>query len=63
MLQKCETPRGGGVSRNSCGGQFRDPLTHLDTQAQFLVAAHYVRPALAGTLAVLAFGGARYDRH
>ena len=46
------------VSRNSCGGWFRDPPTHLVMQAQFLVAMHNVRPELAAMVAALAFGGA-----
>ena len=57
MPQKCETPHNGGASRNSCGGWFRDPLTPLAVQAQFLVAAHHVRPELATMIAAIAFGG------
>ena len=43
MPQKCETPRNGGVSRNSCGGWFRDSLTvpHSPSQAiPDLIALH-----------------------
>ena len=57
MPPKSEAPHDGGASRNSCGGTFRDPLSLLDTQAQFLVVAYHVRPALAGTVATPAFGG------
>lgn len=52
-----ETPRNGGASRNSCGGWFRDCLSPLALQSQFLIAAHHVRPELAATVAALAFGG------
>ena len=45
------------ASRNSCGGWFRDPLTPLALQSQFLIAAHHVRPEVAAMLAALAFGG------
>ena len=55
MTQKCETPHVGGVSRNSCGGSFRDPCTPLNLQVQFLVAAHHVRPEVAAIIAALAF--------
>ena len=57
MPQKCETPRDGGVSRNSCGGCFRDFLTPRNLQAQFLIAAYNVRPEVAAMIAALAFGG------
>lgn len=58
MPQKSETRAGKArASRNSCGGWFRDPLTPLDVQAQFLVAAHHVRPELAAMIAAIAFGG------
>lgn len=57
MSQKCETPRDGGVSRNSCGGSFRDNLSPIALQSQFLIAAHHVRPELAAMVAALAFGG------
>ena len=59
MPQKSETRAGEARgSRKSCGGWFRDPLTPLDVQAQFLVAAYHVRPELAAMVAALAFGGA-----
>lgn len=57
MPHKSETPRNGGASRNSCGGCFRDSLSPLTIQAQFLIAAHHVRPELAAMVAALAFGG------
>jgi hypothetical protein len=57
MAQKSETRAGARASRNSCGGWFRDPLTLLEGQAQFLIATHHVRPELAVTLAALTFGG------
>ena len=60
MLQKSETPHAGGVSRNSCGGSFRDNLSPIAVQAQFLIAAHHVRPELATMVAALAFGGGAY---
>jgi len=42
MPKKCETPRGGGASRNSCGGYFRDPLSHppLLLQLPPIIARH-----------------------
>ncbi len=57
MPQKSETRAGARASRNSCGGFFRDPLTPIHMQAQFLVAMHHVRPELAAMVAALAFGG------
>jgi len=57
MPQKCETPHGGGATRNGCGGSFRVPPTSLSHQAQFLIVAHHVRPELAAIIAALAFGG------
>jgi hypothetical protein len=57
MPPKCETPREGGVSRNSCGGSFRDNLTPHVLQAQFLMLAQNVRPELAVMLAAVVFGG------
>lgn len=57
MPQKCETPRFGGASRNSCGGGLRAPSTPLTMQAQFLIAAHLVRPELTAIIAALAFQG------
>lgn len=57
MTQKSETPHGGGASRNSCGGWFRDTSNPPALQAQFLIAAHHVRPELAAMIAAFAFGG------
>lgn len=60
MARKCETPHVGGASRNSCGGSFRDSFSPVPLQAQFLIAAHHVRPELAAMVAALAFGGDAY---
>ncbi len=58
MPLKSETRAGEArASRNSCRGWFRDSLTPLEVQAQFLVAMHNVRPELAVMVAALAFGG------
>lgn len=58
MPQICETPLvGSGASRNSCAGSFRDCLSPISIQAQFLIAAHHVRPEMAAVIAALAFGG------
>lgn len=57
MSPKSKTPAATGASRNSCGGWFRDSLSPLPMQAQFLIAAHHVRPELAAMVAALAFGG------
>lgn len=58
MRQKCETPAGeAGASRNLLPGRFRASLNPLAIQAQFLIAAHHVRPELAAMVAALAFGG------
>jgi hypothetical protein len=56
MSQKSETPRAGGVSRNSFGGQFRANPSPLDVQTQLLISRHSVRPTIATTVATLAFG-------
>ena len=60
MAYKSETPHNGGASRNSCGGRFRDPLTPLALQSQFLIAGYNIRPALAAILAMHAFGGGQH---
>jgi hypothetical protein len=60
MPQKSETPRGGGASRNSFPGCFREPFSPFAVQAQFLITAHHVRPELAAMVAALAFGGGAY---
>ena len=59
MPHKSETRHDGRASRNSCGGCFRDPLSPLSLQSQFLIAAHHVRPELAGIVATLVFNGER----
>lgn len=56
MPQKGKTPRNGGASWNSCGRRFQDSLTFLDLQAQFMIAAHHVRPELAAMIAAFTFG-------
>ena len=60
MPHKSETRAEARASRNSCGGWFRGPLTSLEVQAQFLIAAHKVRPEMAEMIASLAFGGGDY---
>lgn len=60
MPLKSETPHNGGASRNSCGGSFRDPLSPITFQVQFLIASRQLRPALAATVAALAFGGGNF---
>jgi len=58
MRQKCETPAGkAGASRNLLAGRFRYSLNSVAIQAQFLIAAHHVRPELAAMVAALALGG------
>ena len=57
MDQKCEAPRDGGASRNSCGGPFRDFPNPLALQTQFLITMHHVRPEVAAMLAAAIFGG------
>lgn len=58
MGGKCKTPAGkAGASRESLGGQSHSFSIALSAQAQFLIAAHHVRPELASMIAALAFGG------
>lgn len=57
MPEKSNAPRNGGASRKSCGGLFRDPFTADGLQAQFLIAAHHIRPEMATMMAALVFGG------
>ena len=57
MSMKSEAPRNGGASRNSLVGLFRDSSTVADAQAQFLIAAHHIRPELAVMMAAHIFGG------
>ena len=57
MHRKSEARAGARASRDSYGGWFRGPLTPLEAQVQFLIAAHQVRPEMAAMIAALAFGG------
>ena len=57
MPQKCKTPAGTGASRDSFAGLSHHLSTPLAIQAQFLIAAHHVRPEMAAMIAALAFGG------
>ncbi|KPF90210.1 hypothetical protein IP81_15825 [Novosphingobium sp. AAP83] len=61
MVQKSEARAKARATRNSCGGSFRDSTTALTIQAQFLIAAHHVRPELAVMVAALAFGGGTHE--
>ena len=60
MLQKCKTPAITGASRDSFAGLSLHLSSPLANQAQFLIAAHRVRPELAAMVAALAFGGGGY---
>ena len=57
--QESETPlaRTSGASRESCGGHSRDFSSLAGCQAQFLIAAHSVRPEIAAMLAAVVFDG------
>ena len=57
MPQKSKTPAATGASRDSFGGLSRNPSNPVAMQAQFLIAAHHVRPEMAAIVASLAFGG------
>ena len=57
MPQKSKTPAGTGASRDSFAGLSRSLSNPSTIQAQFLIAAHHVRPELAAMVASLAFGG------
>lgn len=57
MPQICKTPAGTGASRDSFAGLSLPLSTPLAVQAQFLIAAHHVRPELAVIVAAIAFGG------
>jgi len=58
MPHKCKTPPvEGGASRDQLGGWSQSLPTSSGYQAQFLIAAHYVRPEVAAMVAALAFGG------
>lgn len=57
MPQTCKTPADkAGASRDLLGGWSRNLPTSDALQAQFLIAAHHVRPELAVMVAALAFG-------
>lgn len=60
MPQKSKTPAGTGASRDSFTGLSRSTSSSLSIQAQFLIAAHHVRPELASMVATLTFGGGAY---
>lgn len=47
MPQKSKTPAGTGASRDSFAGLSLDLFNRLAIPAQFLIAAHHVRPELA----------------
>lgn len=57
MPQKSKTPAGTGASRESFAGLSLPISNPLVIQAQFLIAAHHIRPELAAMVAALAFGG------
>lgn len=59
MLQIQETPAGAaaGASRDCFAGLSHPLINPPAIQAQFLIAAHHVRPELAAMVAALAFGG------
>lgn len=57
MPRKCKTPAGTGASRDSFAGLSLPLSSPLAMQAQFLIAAHHVRPEMAAMIAALAFGG------
>ncbi len=56
MPHNSETPHDGGASRNSLDRCFRDCLSSIALQSQFLIAAHHIRPEMAAMMAALAFG-------
>jgi hypothetical protein len=60
MPQKSKTPAGTGASRDSFAGLSLPLSTPPIIQAQFLIAAHRVRPELAAMVAALVFGGGDY---
>ena len=61
MPQKSKTPAGTGASRDSFAGLSHPLPTPVAMQAQFLIAAHHVRPEMAVMLAAVAFGGGDHD--
>lgn len=61
MPPTCKTPAGkAGASRDLLGGWSRNLPNPDALQAQFLIAAHHVRPEMAAMVAALAFGGGAY---
>lgn len=60
MSQKSKTPAGTGASRDSFARLSLTLFSPLAIQAQFLIAAHYVRPELVAMVAAFAFGGGAY---
>lgn len=56
MSQKSKTPAGTGASHDSFAGLSLPYSSPLTTQAQFLRAAHHVRPELIELLPMLVFG-------
>ena len=57
MPQKSETPRKGGVSRNSFRRSFRDLPNPISIPSQILIAAQCLRPAVFTMVAVIALRG------
>ena len=57
MHPNSKTPAATGASRDCLDGCFRDSLSPLAIEAQFLIAAHQVRPRWAAIVAAPAFGG------
>jgi hypothetical protein len=45
------------ASRNSCGGWFRDPVTHFSALLQLIITSARVRPEIAAMLSLAAGGG------
>lgn len=61
MRSKSKTPAETGASRDSFGGLSHSLFTPVAMQAQFLIAAHNVRPEVATMIAALVFGGGSYN--
>lgn len=57
MERRNETRAEARVSRNSCRGWFREIVSPVNVQAQFLIVSHNVRPELAVMFASAIFGG------
>ena len=54
-------PVQGRLGCDKLPGTSQSSPTHFAIQAQFLIAAHHVRPELAAMVAALAFGGGGYN--